>query len=150
MAIFKGTFSIECSLLLLFPSGHLNICSSLAVALLNRFSDRVEIYFVVDSKWKSHLEKIDLRFKFGVFEYEREGGDKRLVEVVDRLEATLRFAIRITKISIFLLIVSLLTRSMSLIDKAKTTWELFIKDPTLIEVDQKSEQEIKKIQPDFR
>jgi len=112
----------------ILSSGHFNVCASLAVAILNRFSDRIEVYFIVDAKWKAHLEKIDSRFKFGVFEYDQKDGDQRLVEVVNKLEATL---------------------TMDVLEKAKTTWSLFVKDPTLIEVDAKSEQQIKKIKPDF-
>ena len=68
---------------------------------------------MVDACWKAHLEKIDSRFKFGVFEYDNQNDHQRLVKIVDELESTL---------------------SMNLMDKAKTVWSLFIKDPTLIEV----------------
>ena len=38
------------------------------------------------------MAKIDSRFKFGVFKYDKKDGDQRLAEVVDRLETSLRFA----------------------------------------------------------
>lgn len=74
-----------------FSSGHLNVCASLGVAILNRFSDRIDVYFIVDAKWKAHLEKIDSRFKFGVFEYDQQDGDQRILEVVNKLEAALTY-----------------------------------------------------------
>ena len=145
------------------------------MAILNRFSDRIDVYFVVDAKWKAHLEKIDSRFKYGVFEYDRPGGDQRLMEIVDKLESSLRYA-KFTPLILLRCLthfVSFLYDSMNVLEKAKLTWELFVKgrnfdlrnflsslnsnlgifhriDEALIELDAKSEQQIKKIQPDFR
>lgn len=38
---------------------------------------------------------------------------------------------------------------MNLIDKLHQTWKMFIEDDTLMEVDEKSEEQIKLISPDF-
>lgn len=38
---------------------------------------------------------------------------------------------------------------MSLVDKLKTTWQIFVEDPALFEIDSKSEAQLREINPDY-
>lgn len=83
---------------------------------------------MVDKQWADKLSKIDSRFKFGCFDYDDKKNDIRILNIVEKLERTL---------------------SMSLIDRQIETWNLFARDPTLIEVDRKSEEKLREIKPDY-
>lgn len=106
--------------------GHTNVSISLAKLLLDKYSDKLDVYFVVDLVWQEKLAAMDGRFKFSSFDLKDHV--QGLVKLVDDLEKTL---------------------TMSLEDKLNFQWKLFIENPTLIETDRLAEDAFRSINPDF-
>lgn len=67
----------------LLSYGHFNVCVSLAKAMLDKHSDKVEIYFVCDKQWEEKLKKMDDRFKMLKFEYETKAAENRLDTILE-------------------------------------------------------------------
>lgn len=74
----------------ILSSGHLNVCISLGRVLLDKFGDQIEVYFIVDRVWKEKIEKIDSRFKFGTFEFDKKEDESRMIDIANRFEKCLR------------------------------------------------------------
>lgn len=101
---------------------------SLAKIFLDNYSDQVEVWFLVDNAYKLKIMKCDSRFKFAVFDYDDKSSELGLVDLVEKLKKIL---------------------DMSLIEKLKTQWSMFVRDKTLEEIDKKCEKLLHQIQPDF-
>lgn len=107
-------------------SGHLNVCKSIASALLDKHSDKIEIYFIVNPEWAEKLRKYDSRFKFGIIELEQK--NDRIEEFISNLEPVL---------------------SSPLVDRIISSWTHFLDWNVLPEIDRKSQEKIEEIQADF-
>uniref|UniRef100_A0AAN0LVW8 UDP-glycosyltransferase n=1 Tax=Polyphagotarsonemus latus TaxID=1204166 RepID=A0AAN0LVW8_9ACAR len=112
----------------ILSSGHLNVCSAVGTALLNKFADDVEVYFIAEKVWAEKLKKIDQRFKIGLIDLSSE--EDRIIDVVKDTEKSL---------------------NLSHIDSIKFLFEKFFMSDVerLFETDKKSGEQIKKIKPDF-
>lgn len=105
----------------ILSSGHFNVCKSLAKALLDRHSDKLEVYFIVDQEWKEKLAKFDDRFKFGVIEYDNDQQQARVADMITKIEPFL---------------------SASPAKKQELAWSNFLDWDVLPEIDRKSEEKI--------
>lgn len=112
----------------ILSSGHLNVCSSIATVLLDKFSKKLEVYFIVDDVWAEKLSKNDARFKFGIINYDNKEQGSRIEDLVDSLEPLL---------------------STKLVERMIGCWSQFLDWSTLPEIDRKSEEKIKEIGADF-
>ena len=106
--------------------GHTNVSVSLAKLLLDKYSAKLDVFFIVDFTVEAKLAAIDGRFKFSSFDLKDHA--QGLVKLVDDLEKCL---------------------TMSLEDKLKFQWRMFTENPTLIETDRLAEKAIQAIKPDF-
>uniref|UniRef100_A0AAN0LVX7 UDP-glycosyltransferase n=1 Tax=Polyphagotarsonemus latus TaxID=1204166 RepID=A0AAN0LVX7_9ACAR len=109
-------------------TGHLNVCSAIGSALLNNYSNEIEVYFIADKTWAEKLTKIDSRFKIGLIELSQK--EDRGQDIAKDTEKCL---------------------TLSLIESIKLVFEkFFISDAErLYEIDKKSGEQIKIINPDF-
>ena len=98
--------------------------------LLDRHSNRLEVYFIADDEWKQKLERRDSRFKFGLLETDKEANIKRMNYLIDGFERAL-------------------SDRMSAFDKMVHTWKIASGDPFVAKIDLESEKLIRKIAPDF-
>ena len=67
-------------------SGHTNVCVTIAKVLLNNYPGQVEIYFLLDPIWQEKISKLDSRFKFKVFQYDRKEQENQTTDFMDLLE----------------------------------------------------------------
>ena len=67
-------------------SGHTNVCVTIAKVLLNNYADQVEITFLLDNQWKEKLSKLDSRFKFRTFEYDKPEQENHVANLLEKLE----------------------------------------------------------------
>uniref|UniRef100_A0AAN0LIZ6 UDP-glycosyltransferase n=1 Tax=Polyphagotarsonemus latus TaxID=1204166 RepID=A0AAN0LIZ6_9ACAR len=112
----------------LLESGHLNLCSSVATTLLNKYFDKFEIYFFTDQKWADKLSEKDSRFKFEIYEYETKEQENFLEDMVNQLEPLL---------------------SLSHVEKMKILLKSFDYKDDFVYVDQEVSKLIKKLKPDY-
>lgn len=112
----------------LLSSGHFNVCVSLAKAMLDQHSEKVEIYFVCDKEWEKKLRKIDNRFKLAKFEYETKEAETRMSSLIDGFKKFL---------------------NLPQVERLITLMEGFMQNRTILEIDIKVEEQLKKISPDF-
>lgn len=112
----------------ILSSGHMNVCVSLAKAILDQHADKVDIYFVCDQEWETKLRKMDERIKLVRIEYDSDEAKNRMADMVDKFKMFL---------------------SLPHIEKTIGTWQAFINDRSTIEIDKVSGVQIKKINPDF-
>ena len=105
----------------IMSSGHFNVCKSLAKALLDRHSDKVEVVFIVDGEWETKLAEFDPRFKFGVIHYDNDQQKERIQDLVTNIEPFL---------------------SASTVEKQQMAWNNFLDWDVLPEIDRKSEEKI--------
>jgi len=112
----------------ILSSGHLNVCASIGTVLLNNHPDDIEIYFIADEQWAEKLAKIDKRFKFGIIDYDNKDQEFRMIELVNKIEKTVY---------------------LSLVERMKVVWSIFMQDKTVMDIDRKSDEKIKEIKPDL-
>ena len=105
----------------IMSSGHFNVCKSLAKLLLDKYSDKLEIYFIVDAEWQGKLANFDERFKFGVIEYDNDQQKERIQDIVAKTEPLL---------------------SATCVVKQENAWINFLDWNVLPEIDRKSEEKI--------
>ena len=67
-------------------TGHTNVCVTIGKALLNKYPEQVEIYFMLDELWKEKISKHDSRFKFCTFQYDKKEQENSIVDFMDLLE----------------------------------------------------------------
>lgn len=111
----------------LLSSGHMNVCISLAKAILDQHSDKVDVYFTCENEWEKKLQKIDQRFKLLNINYSQEATD-RIVDEIEKMKATLK---------------------LSKLEKVNTMWESVMNDKEIMKIDKLSEVQIKKLDPHF-
>ena len=108
-------------------TGHLNVCKSIAKALLDNYSDKIDIYFIVDVLWAEKLREFDSRFKFAIISSSKEA-ESRIEDLVDKLEPFL---------------------SLPLVDRMIESWKNFLDWNVIPEIDRKSEEKIREIGADL-
>uniref|UniRef100_A0AAN0N7M6 UDP-glycosyltransferase n=1 Tax=Polyphagotarsonemus latus TaxID=1204166 RepID=A0AAN0N7M6_9ACAR len=69
--------------------GHLNVCSSIASILLDKYHDEIEINFLVDEIWAKKLSIIDSRFKFNIYEASKKNEEDLITKTIKKLEDSL-------------------------------------------------------------
>lgn len=57
---------------------------------MDKYNDKVEIYFITDRKWATKLSEIDSRFRFGIFDYDNPDDQLRSDEIIKKLESSLK------------------------------------------------------------
>ena len=113
----------------LLAAGHLNVCASLSTVILNKNSDKVDIYFIVDKEWEEKLSKIDGRFKFAVLHRDQQKRAARREEIMKKVLDLLE---------------------LPLADRVIQSWGLFFRaDNPIYELDKQAEEKIREIKPDF-
>ena len=113
----------------ILSTGHLQVCASIGKALLDKKDSDYEVTFIVDKRWPKTLAKIDERFKFAVVEYELQNMGMRMGKLIKNLEDSLK---------------------MNEYDRIYNIWKIFVfEDELFMLIDEKSEEKIKEINPDF-
>uniref|UniRef100_A0AAN0LHV3 UDP-glycosyltransferase n=1 Tax=Polyphagotarsonemus latus TaxID=1204166 RepID=A0AAN0LHV3_9ACAR len=72
-------------------SGHMNLSVSVVPTLLDNYSDEIDVFFFVDYLWAEKLSKIDLRFKFEIFE-KKESKNEEINAFIGILEPLLNLS----------------------------------------------------------
>uniref|UniRef100_A0AAN0LM54 UDP-glycosyltransferase n=1 Tax=Polyphagotarsonemus latus TaxID=1204166 RepID=A0AAN0LM54_9ACAR len=110
-------------------SGHINFCSAIASTLLNNYPDKIEVYFFTDSSWAEKIAKIDSRYKFEIYEYEKKEQKDFINNLVSRIEPLLL---------------------LPNIDKIKELFKSFKQNADYFYyIDEEVSKLIKKLKPDF-
>uniref|UniRef100_A0AAN0N5W9 UDP-glycosyltransferase n=1 Tax=Polyphagotarsonemus latus TaxID=1204166 RepID=A0AAN0N5W9_9ACAR len=110
-------------------SGHLNLCSAFGSTLLNLYSDKIDVYFFVDQNWAEKLSKIDLRFKFEIYENEKNEINDSSKDFVDSLRPLL---------------------ALPNLEKTKLVLNMSVANiDAFLPTDQKVSKLIKKLKPDY-
>ena len=77
----------------------------------------VEIYFIVDEEWEGKLAKLDDRFKFAVIGYDSSEQQKRMLDLLSKIEALLK---------------------LPLLERCIRLWTTVLEDKTAAEIDLKA------------
>ena len=113
----------------LLAAGHLNVCISLATEMLNKNSDKIDVYFLVDQEWQEKLSKIDDRFKFAILHRDKQ---KQAARREDAMKTILELL------------------ELPLADRVIKSFGWFFKaDNPIFELDKQAEVKIREIKPDL-
>uniref|UniRef100_A0AAN0N800 UDP-glycosyltransferase n=1 Tax=Polyphagotarsonemus latus TaxID=1204166 RepID=A0AAN0N800_9ACAR len=70
-------------------NGPLNVCSAVASTLLDKYFDKIEVYFLTDLIWANKLSERDSRFKFEIYKLAKNDDEDNMNNMIENLEKSL-------------------------------------------------------------